>query len=138
MGTWSMSGARQPGHAEGRAIGASTMGGGLTDLACANIWAEPANLTLLLAYTVFWADAAQPAAGAIVPAWPLCPRAHRLAHSTSRMLRHVPVGTSSMSGARHPGHAEGRASGASTMGGGLKDPACANIWAEPAHRTLLF
>ena len=25
-----------------------------------------------------------------------------------------------------------------SMGGALKDPACANIWAEPANLTLLF
>ena len=43
-----------------------------------------------------------------------------------------------MGGARKHAHVEARASGASAMGGGLKDPACANIWAEPANLTLLL
>ena len=59
-----------------------------------------------LACTVCCADAAQQAAGAIVQAWPLCPRALRQPYPTSRMWRHVQVATSSMGGARKHAHAE--------------------------------
>ena len=55
-----------------------------------------------LACTVCWADTAQQAAGAIVQAWPLCPRALRQPYPTSRMWRHVQVATAAMGGARSP------------------------------------
>ena len=64
-----------------------------------------------LACTVCWADTAQQAAGAIVQAWPLCPRAIRQPYPTSRMWRHVQVATSSMGGALKHAHVEARASG---------------------------
>ena len=64
-----------------------------------------------LACTACWADAAQQAAGAIVQAWPLCPRALRQPYPTSRMWRHVQVATSSMGGALKHAHVEARASG---------------------------
>ena len=64
-----------------------------------------------LACTVCWAVPAQQAAGAIVQAWPLCPRALRQPYPTSRMWRHVQVATSSMGGALKHAHVEARASG---------------------------
>ena len=64
-----------------------------------------------LACTVCWADTAQQAAGAILQAWPLCPRALRQSYPTSRMWRHVQVATSSMGGALKHAHVEERASG---------------------------
>ena len=64
-----------------------------------------------LACTVCWADTAQQAAGAIVQAWPLCPRALRQPYPTSRMWRHLQVATSSMGGALKHAHVEERASG---------------------------
>ena len=84
----------------------------------------------------FGPESAQQAPGAIVVALPVCLCAHLLPHSTSRMWRHVPVGTSLMSGACPRGHAEGCSIGASSVGGGLEDPACADIWAEPANVAL--
>ena len=64
-----------------------------------------------LACTICWADTAQQAAGAIVQAWPLCPRALRQPYPTSRMWRHVQVAISSMGVALKHAHLEARASG---------------------------
>ena len=84
----------------------------------------------------FGPESAQQGPGAILVALPVCLCAHLLPHSTSRMWRHVPVGTSVMSGACPRDHAEGCSIGASCVGGGLEDPACADIWAEPANVAL--